>query len=230
MDIKSCKSCRTCESRWKNFDNLTDEQIREIDANRQHAKYKAGEIIFKQGTPTDNAVFMLSGLAKMYMETPDDKNVIVAMIKPGRLIGGPGIFLDNVHHLSLAAVKDTVACFIDMDLLKKMVHLNGDFAEGFLSDISFKGLEALRKIITISQKKMNGRLAEGLMYLSDNVFQSNEFDCCLSRQEIGELTQMTKESVVRLLKELHREDIIHVQGSKIKILDKTRLQKIKDSG
>ncbi|WP_081421466.1 Crp/Fnr family transcriptional regulator [Salinivirga cyanobacteriivorans] len=127
-------------------------------------------------------------------------------------------------------MEDSTVCFIGMNMLKKMVHENGDFAEGFLRDISIKGLESLRKIITFSQKKMNGRLAEGLLYLSDKIYNTEDFDCQLTRQEIGELTLMNKESVVRLLKEFDEEGILDVKGGRIKILDKERLNKIMQSG
>ncbi len=230
MDFKPCNSCGSCPIGWENFKNLTEAQIKGIDESRFEARYRAGEIIFKQGSPTPNAVFMADGLAKLYMETEDGKNVIIALIRPGRLIGGPGIFIDNIHYFSLAAVENSTVCFIGMDMLKKMVHENGDFAEGFLKDISIKGLESLKKIINFSQKKMHGRLADGLLYLSNKVFNSDDFDCLLTRQEIGELTLMTKESVVRLLKEFDNEGILEVKGSHIKITDKERLVRIMQAG
>jgi CRP-like cAMP-binding protein len=77
---------------------------------------------------------------------------------------------------------------------------------------------------------MNGRLAEGLLYLSNYIFETDEFNCCLTRQELGELTLMTKESVVRLLKEFDKEGLVEVKGSNFKILDKNRLTKIMQSG
>lgn len=230
MDIKSCKSCKKCPSRWKNFNNLTTEQLERVNEKRFEAKFKAGEVIFKQGSPTSNAIFIIAGLAKVYIETESGKSVIFTIAKPGRLITGPGVYIDNVHHYSLSAIKETTACFVDVNVLKELVHENGNFAQGFLEDISLKSLDSFEKIITISQKKMNGRLAEGLLYLSNQIFETDEFNCCLTRQELGELTLMTKESVVRLLKEFDEEGIVKVQGSNIKILDKTRLTKIMQSG
>lgn len=230
MDIKSCKSCKKCPSRWKNFNNLTTEQLERVNEKRFEAKFKAGEVIFKQGSPTSNAIFIIAGLAKIYIETENGKSVIFTIAKPGRLITGPGVYIDNVHHYSLSAIKETTACFVDVNVLKELVHENGNFAQGFLEDISLKSLDSFEKIITISQKKMNGRLAEGLLYLSNQIFETDEFNCCLTRQELGELTLMTKESVVRLLKEFDEEGIVKVQGSNIKILDKTRLTKIMQSG
>jgi CRP/FNR family transcriptional regulator len=198
--------------------------------NRKEAHYKRGEIIFKQGAPTSSAVFLKSGLVKMAFESEYGKEVIVAIVKPGRIIAGPGAFIDNIYHFSVTALKDTAACFMDLNIIKDFVRNNGEFALGFLEDISLKSVQGHNKLVSISQKRMNGRLAEGLLHLSDDIFGSLEFDCCLTRQELGELTFMTKESVVRLLKQLHDEQIIEVDGSKFKILDKDRLEKIRQSG
>lgn len=230
MDIKSCKSCKICPSRWKNFDNLTDEQMDRVNERRFEARFKAGEVIFKQGSPTSNAIFIISGMAKIYTETENGKSVIYAIAKPGRLITGPGTFVDSIHHYSLATIKDTIACFVDIGIIKELILENGKFAQGFIEDISAKSLNSLEKIISISQKKMNGRLAEGILHLSNEIFESDEFNCCLTRQELGELTLMTKESVVRLLKEFDEEGIVEVKGSNLKILDKNRLAKIMQSG
>ncbi|PLX16917.1 MAG: hypothetical protein C0599_14450 [Salinivirgaceae bacterium] len=230
MDKKSCKSCKVCPSRWRNFDNLTDEQMDRINEKRFEARFKSGEVIFKQGSPTSNAIFIISGMAKIYTETENGKSVRYAIAKPGRLITGPGTFVDNIHHYSLATIKDTVACFVDIGIIKELILENGRFAQGFIEDISAKALNSFDKILSISQKKMNGRLAEGILHLSDEIFQSDEFNCCLTRQELGELTLMTKESVVRLLKEFDEEGIVKVKGSNLKIMDKNRLTKIMQSG
>jgi CRP-like cAMP-binding protein len=141
MDKKSCKSCKDCPSRWRNFDNLTEDQLERVNEKRFEAKFKAGEVIFKQGSPTSNAIFIISGLAKIYIETENGKSVIFTIAKPGRLITGPGLYVDNVHHYSLAAIQDTRACFVDVKILKELVHENGAFAQGFLEDTSLKSLQ-----------------------------------------------------------------------------------------
>jgi hypothetical protein len=41
---------------------------------------------------------------------------------------------------------------------------------------------------------MHGRLTETILYLADEVHNSNEFIMLLSRQELGELSGMAKES------------------------------------
>ena len=85
-------------------------------------------------------------------------------------------------------------------------------------------------MVSLAQKKMPGRLAEALIYFSDEIFRSDEFEVLLTRQEIGELTNMAKESVVRILKEFSDSGIIEYNSSRIKIIDKQKLNLILKKG
>jgi CRP/FNR family transcriptional regulator len=146
------------------------------------------------------------------------------------MISGPGTYGDLRHHFTLSALTNVRACFIDMQVLKQLVHANSKFAEGMLMDLSQKSLMMYNKLIGLTQKKMPGRLADALLYLSNQVYESDEFDIVLSRQELGEFTNMAKESVIRILKDLEDGGVIASNCAKIKILDKTKLQMISDNG
>jgi len=164
------------------------------------------------------------------MEGYDSKNIILSIALPGMLIAGPGVYVDNRHHFSLAAITDVTACFVDITVIKDLVHKNSIFAEGYLKDLSHKSLDNFNKLVSFTQKKMHGRLAEGLVHLSEVVYKSDSFKCALSRQELGEFTGMTKESVVRLLKEFNDDNIVKVDNSQMEIVDMNKLKKIMISG
>ena len=85
-------------------------------------------------------------------------------------------------------------------------------------------------MVNLSQKKMHGRLADALLYFSDAVFKNDEYEMILSRQELGEMTNMAKECVVRILKELEETGVIYSDSSKIKILDRQKLVQISLKG
>lgn len=230
MISENQNTCRTCPFRWENFDTLTNEELDLVNQNRSEARFKAGEIIFKQGSPTSNAIFISTGIGKAYMEGFDNKNIIFSLVTPGWLIAGPGAYVDNRHHYSFAAITDVTVCFVDINIIKELVHRNPIFAEGYLKDVSRKSLNTFNKLASLTQKKMHGRLAEGIIYLSEQIYKANEFNCILSRQELGELTGMTKESVVRLLKEFNDEGIVKVDNTQMEILNLTKLKKIMVSG
>ncbi len=68
------------------------------------------------------------------------------------------------------------------------------------------------------------------LYFSDGVFHKNEYEMILSRQELGEVTNMSSECVVRILKELEDSGVIYSGTSKVRILDKKKLIQISEKG
>lgn len=223
-------SCESCTRRWKNFQYLTQEELNLVNENRYEATFKPGETIMKQGSPTSNALFMASGMAKTYIEGLKGKNFILSIAMPGRLILGPGAFVDSRHTYSVAAITAVQACFINFEIFKQIVRSNGAFAESLIEDISAKSQLTLSRMVNLSQKKMHGRLADALIYFSDVVFKSDEYEMILSRQELGEMTNMAKECVVRILKELEDSGVVYSDSSSIRILNKEKLIHISEKG
>lgn len=222
--------CGNCLHKWENFKTLTEEQVKILENHRYEANFKPGEIIFKKGSPTSSVIFLISGMGKIFLEGLDGKSIIISIAKPGMMISGPGTYSDMRHHFTLTALTDVKACFIDMQLLKQFVHQNSAFAEGLITDISSKSLNMYYKLIGLTQKKMPGRLADAILYLSDHIFESNEFDLILNRQELGDFTNMAKESVIRILKDLEDDGVIESSCARIKILDKQKLIMISENG
>jgi CRP/FNR family transcriptional regulator len=228
--VNLINSCESCTRRWKNFQHLTTEELTLINENRYEATFKPGEIILKQGSPTSNALFMASGMAKSYIEGLNGKNFIISIVLPGRLILGPGAYVDMRHSYTVSAISSVQACFINLEIFKQIVKTNGVFAESLIEDISAKSLVSLNRMVNLSQKKMPGRLAETLLYFSDDIFKNDEYEMVLSRQELGEMTNMAKECVVRILKDFEESNVIYSDSSKIKILDKEKLKQISLKG
>jgi len=228
--VNLISSCETCTRRWNNFQHLTKEELNLVNENRYEATFKPGEIILKQGSPASNALFIATGMAKTYIEGLNGKNFIISIALPGRLILGPGAYVDSRHTYTVAAITTVQACFINFEVFKQIVRINGAFAEGLLEDISAKSLGSLTRMVNLSQKKMHGRLADALLYFSDVVFKNDEYEMILSRQELGEMTNMAKECVVRILKELEDSGVIYSDSSKIKIIDRENLIQISVKG
>lgn len=229
-DKNTISSCELCTSRWKNFQNLSKSELQFVNDHRYEATFKAGEIMIKQGSPASNALFLSSGLAKIYIEGNNGKNLIMSIAKPGRLIMGPGAYVNSRHTYTVSALTPVQACFISFEVFRRLVKENGNFADGIMTDISTKSMRTHNRLVNLTQKKMPGRLAEALLYFADEVFGSDEYEMILSRQEIGEFTNMAKESVVRILKDFEDSGIIDARSAKIRILDKEKLTLISERG
>ncbi len=223
-------SCETCLVRWKGFEHLSKTELQMVNENRYEATFKPGEIMIKQGSPASNALFLASGMGKTYIEGIRGRNFIMSIVQSGRLIMGPGAYVNSRYTYSVAAISFVQACFIHFDIFRQLVKTNGDFAEALLEDISAKSLRSHVRMVNLTQKKMPGRLADVLLYFADEIFHSDDYEMILSRQELGEMTNMAKESVVRILKEMEKSGVIDSTSSRITILDKDKLLMISEKG
>lgn len=223
-------TCAKCTAAWKNYRHLSGQELKLVNENRFEASFRTGEVIVKQGSPASNALFLSKGMAKVYIEGPGGKSFILFIARPGRMIMGPGGFTGSRNTYSVSALTPVQACFVNFSILRHLARTNGKFAEGMLEDISAESLNDHRRLFNLTHKKMRGRLAETLLYLADDIFSSDEFDILLSRQELGEMASMAKESVVRIMKEFSLDGIISYRSSRLKITDRQKLVSISGEG
>ena len=97
--------------------------------------------------------------------------------------------------------------------------------KAYLKEHSLRGLHIYHQFVLLTQKNMEGRMAESIIYLADHIFEKGIINN-ISNQEFAELTAMTKESAIRVLKEFKDDGIIEVNNHTINILDKKALEKI----
>ena len=230
MTKENICNCADCEEGWANFRSLNPDQLKTLEANRYEADFRPGEMIIKQSSPASNAVFLRSGMAKIYMEGQGNRNLIVSIARPGMMIVGPGIYTDLRHSFSVASIDNAKACFISVDVLKSLFMQNKNFAEGMIKEMSRMSHFYLERLLSMTQKKMPGRVAEILLYLADQVFGSDEFRPLLTRQELADMAGMAKESIVRILKDFSDEGIICSECPDLKIIDRDKLKMISDNG
>jgi CRP/FNR family transcriptional regulator len=227
---KSQMNCITCECKSPLFRFLSDEELNMVQQNRINVVFKPGETIRKQGTSMTHVISVNSGLAKLYLEGIERRNAILRLVKPKNFIGGPGIYLDMMHHYTVTALIESSVCFIDIQIFKKIIKQNSLFAEEFMKDFSRNTLSVYDRLIYLTQKQMPGRMSDTLLYLFNEIFESNKFPMLISKQDLADLSAMSKDSAVKVLRELQNEGIIKVTDHEMELLDAEALEKISRIG
>ncbi len=221
-------NCINCQCKSQIFKALSEPELELINQNRYEVFFKSGEIMFKQGTPSPHFLCLTKGLAKIYIEGYG-KNLILGLVKPVEYIFGPGIYVDNRHHYSAAAVEDSSACLVDTTIYKQ-IRQNPDFADSFIQRISLQSIHNFDQFISLTQKQMHGRIADALFYLKDRIYEKNPFEMTISRQDLADLSGMSKESAIRILKEFKDEGIISTEANSVHILKPDMLRQISETG
>ena len=227
---KTIKSCNGCQCMSPLFCMLNSEELRLVDENKIHVDFKAGETIKKQGTFMSHVLSVNSGLARLYIEGIEGRLAILRIVKPTSFIGGPGIYYDQRHHYTITALTDSSVCFIDIQVFKAILRGNQAFAEEFLKDFSRDVLAVYNRLIYLTQKQMPGRMADALLYLCDEIFVSKKFPMIISRFDLADLSAMSRESAVKVLRAFQKEGMVRISDHEMELLDVDALRKISRIG
>ncbi|MFO7827844.1 MAG: Crp/Fnr family transcriptional regulator [Bacteroidales bacterium] len=228
--LTALNSCTVSNAKCLCFDYLTAEEIELIDKNSIDVKYKKGETICKHGTIAPHVIYLKDGLAKIYLEGLND-SLILKIIPPGNLIGLTSILEgNNTFHYSSHTYEDSAASLIDIKIFKQIISQNAKFAASIIDMLCENSLQTFGRFFCLKHKQLYGRLADILLCLSERIFKKEEFVLKLSRKELAELSGMSTESLIRMIKKFKDDDIIEMQGKTIKIMNFELLHKISEYG
>lgn len=212
------------------FGILTPDELHSMMDNKRQIHFRPGETIMKQNTPLTHLVCIKSGIAKVVSEGPKGKNLILQIIKSNSIFTGGGAIVDDFRHFTVAAVTEVDCCFIDTSRLYNLLTKNSSFAIELLKHCNTQHLKMLTTLINLTNKYMPGRVADTLLYLKNNVFESNPYNFILSKQELADMSGMTKESFIRSLKEFEDSGLIRQTRHSIEILKENELEEISRNG
>lgn len=201
-----------------------------ILANQVELTVKKGEVICKQGTLAPHVILLSKGLVKAYIESPNS-NLVLKIISSGKFIALSSAMDGNsVFHYSAQAYVDSTVMFIDINVFRELMKTNPRFASEIFNVQSGNAKQIYGRFFCLTQKQSYGRLADLLLCLADNVFYNRVFDLDLTRKELAELSGLSQESVVRILKSFKEEKLINTSCKQIEIIDYDKLQQISQKG
>ena len=239
LDVEDCVKCDKNEAccsgcfrheEYSIFKGLAEDELSYLIEDKCQIHYNPGETIIKQNTSSSYVVCVRDGLAKIYVEGINGKNLIVKLVGKLDFVTGGGLFNGNVHHFTISAITHVTCCLIDSSKLAKLFSENNSFALELLRYHTKQNNNLLNKLVNLTQKYMPGRVADTLLYLKDDIYKSNSFVVPLTRQELADLSNMTKESLVRILQQFKTSELIEVQGNKFTILDENGLMSVSKNG
>ena len=221
--------CRNCFFKTSLCQTLSmRESVRLFKQNR-HRQFQKGEVIFKQDEKTEYLVFLTKGMTKLVFNN-HGKDLILTIEKAQTLLGLSNILNEDKNLASIIAIEDCKGCIIDVDRFKETMIKNSRFLFEVMriSTRIFRG--SVFNFISIAHKQSNGRIADILIYLSENVYNCRSFYLSLSRQELADFAGCSKELIIRTLQSFCSDGIIRVSGKNMEILDMERLHSISQTG
>jgi CRP-like cAMP-binding protein len=183
-------------------------------------RYRRGATLLMQGARDDTVCVVLEGRVKVTLDTPDGREVVLAVLGPGDLLGEfEAIEPELVSRIASNVALEPVECRV----------FAADDLRRFLVAHPAAALELLRltirKLRTGDQRRVDAtaldashRLAHFLVERAD-AHREPELDIALTQEELASLIASSRESVVRALTALRTRGLIETGRRQITIRD-----------
>lgn len=223
----NCRICqdKSCASKVLSIDNLDKLGTGCITMN-----ISKGETILHEGSLTSHVIYLRNGLVKETIKGIDKKEQIFKIIKGKTYLGMSSLFGDTKNHFSYKALSDLTVCHIEINTFKQLMLENANFTYEIMASLCKENLHNYDKLLKQGQKKIFGRLADALLYFSEDIFENDEFILPLTQQEIANFIGTSRESTARGLSNFRKNEIISIDNSVVKILNINYLKQISRTG
>jgi CRP-like cAMP-binding protein len=219
-----------CDIQAPCFHNLNSDEAEMVRGSKTQVFFRKGDNLTKQGAFATYVLFLISGLAKQYLEGEGTKNYNLRIIKPGEFVGLSAVFHENFFNYSSVAITDCQAFLIEKETIARLVKQNGEFGFLIIRRYCEQNANLLSNVRNLMYKQMNGRLADTLLYIESLKVENEEIFQLLSRKDIADFAGISTESAVKLLKSFEKDGLIELHDKDILLLKHDALTEISRRG
>lgn len=209
---------------------ISEKDFDKLEKTSARLSFKKGETILKQGLPPTHIAYMESGIVKFNYETEETKNLIITIVSAPKILGGANIFYKDNNLFSIVAVEDCDVVMIDAKILENVLSENSRYAMMLFRTASEMFKKAVINFVSLAHKQKEGRIADVILYLVQEVYHNQSFYLSLTRKELAEFAGCSTENVIMTLSRWQNEGIISITGKEMKVSDIERMKYISKIG
>lgn len=212
---------------------LNSEEKRIVVDNFIIHDFKKNQIIYHENESPEYLWCLLSGKVKMYKDGVGGRQQILRLYRPIQYFGYRAYFANEPYVSSTSAFEASTLGAIPMTVVEQLIRNNTQVAWFFLHELSRHLGGSDTKIVNLTQKHIRGRLAETIIILIDNYGFEDDGETLkiyMAREDIANLSNMTTSNAIRTLSGFAQEQLITIDGRRIKVIDESKLRKISKFG
>ncbi len=210
------------------LEGLSEEQRAQVTRKGVIRKFRKGEIICNLDDRCEYIYVVKKGTAKAFLPTIDGKEIILAIRKPGDIIGITSLFGSRRRVSYVSALEEVEMLAMKTDDLREMTSQSMNMAILVIKILGIRLHHSRMVIYDSFTKSVEKRLARMLLDLSRDVGIPTEsgtaINLSLTHEHIAQMIGASRQTVTLALNELAGDRIIRKHRRKITILDAQALK------
>jgi len=205
------------------FEGLPSQQLEDIANIAIEKKFQRGQSIFFEGDLGIGFYMVAEGKVKIFKVSPAGKEHILHIFGFGEPFGEVPVFHGQPFPASAEALVNTKTIFFPREKFIKLVESNPSIALNMLAVLSLRLRRFASQIESLSLKEVPSRLANYLIYLSQEQGGTDEIELDISKGQLASLLGTIPETLSRIFSKMSDEGLITVSGRKINLVNKQGL-------
>lgn len=210
-------------TRTTHFSALPRPTLDHLMASSRVSECGRGKLLFLRGEPATRFFLILSGWVKLFRDTTDGDQTVIAIMKPGETLAEAAIFLGASYPVSAEVVDDARILEIPASTFLAVLREDSSLAIRMLGTLSQRIHHLVRHIEQLQARSTPQRLGEFLLNLTDAREGAVEIRLPYDKSLVAARLGMKPESLSRALAKL-RSLGVNTSGNRVSLDDVRRLR------
>jgi len=205
------------------FAGLDDEQVGRIRAIARAVEATRRDVLFREGEPVEGLFVLLSGRVKIYKLSPDGKEHILHVVRPGQTFAEAAVFMPGGYPAYAEALQKSRALLLPKTPFLDLLRDEPAISLQIIASLSRYLKQFADRIEDLSLKDVSARLAR--WFLATAREKGRDFwDLEITKGELASQIGTVSETLSRTLRKFQDAGWLQVRGRFVKILDKPALE------
>lgn len=188
------------------------------------------EIVLLEGEIADALYMVVSGVVKVFMSSPDGKEQILYLARPGDVLNEISLLDGSPSPLSAETLGQVVLQGLSRKELLALLRQHSEFAAKVIDLLTARLRSLLTLVADLSFRDVTARLARLLLEHAQKGSSAELPRDLLTQQDMAAMIGTAREMVGRSLKSLEALKAISMERHRIAIVNQSMLEKIASLG
>ena len=198
------------------FAELSDPDIASLSKLATRRRYPKDTVVFFENEEGDFFFMILEGRIKVTILGDDGREVILSILGPGDFFGEMALLDNEPRSATAIAIEETELLSLHRTDFQTVMADNKSITTALIRSLTGRLRRANHQISTLALLDVYGRVARVIAEMArDEGRRLRDGRIAFRRathQEIANRIGTTRETVTRMLKDLERQGLIHVEG------------------
>lgn len=180
--------------------------------------FDKNDIIFEEGNLPTHYYQIISGEVKMSNYNDDGREFIQGIFYKEQSFGEPPLFLNQNYPANAIAVEDAEILLLPKDNFMKLLQENAAVSikiiENLAQRLYYKSVMAAEMSTQEPEHRILKLIDHGIVYFNFKK-EENGYLINFTRQQIGDLTGLRVETVIRTIKALEKKGVLKIINRKV---------------